>query len=283
MIRNCLCLVSVMLFTLNQLTAQKISGYLLDSLDESPISYACILNYNGEQFTYSNSKGYFELPAVTNDTIEVSHLGYRTCKFILGDAPDTILLNSKPEFLNEVVITNSKRKHGFIGLDERKNQQFGLSMNSEYSFLIQTRKDVNAAITKIEIPIKNRKDYSSEGKILVQLFKAKKNGELSDEILSPLFESDVSTLSKSKLLTFDLEQPISLPESDFYVLIKRIVPNKLFMIRAGSYSVNPFIYISKDVDAVSYEKLFVDSEWTKTSERFGDTIAMNIKIHYEEY
>ncbi|MEM6641876.1 MAG: hypothetical protein AAF616_02760 [Bacteroidota bacterium] len=262
------------------LTAQKTKCTLIDERTNHPIPYASILNISDGSFTYSDNEGSFELSITDKDSLEIRHLSYSSLKTSTID--DTIYLQPKIQFLDEVIVSIGDEPLVTIAYNNKKNKQFGVAMNSEYAFPISGN-ETNSKIVRIEIPIKIRKEYPSEGLVLIQLYKSTKEGGLGSQVISELLEMDASSLGKQKSMIFNFNNPVTFPQEDFYLVLKRVVTNKIFENRKESYSVNPFIYITEGSEKLmSFERLFVDSNWIKTSVRFTKPIMVNLKIYTQK-
>jgi hypothetical protein len=117
----------------NKKLDKPICGYLVDSELASPIEGAILKITGTGTITISNEKGYFELPLVSSNTIEISHLNYekknlKTVALYLPTCP-TITLTPLVQQLQEVItqryLTTGiyKKNNGAI---EIKPKNFGL-------------------------------------------------------------------------------------------------------------------------------------------------------------
>lgn len=230
---------------LHSLVAQNRKCILLDEVNKQAIPYASVLNLTNDKYTYTNDLGFFELPIAENDSIEIQHISFKRLRITLG-VSDTIYLKTQVHHLPEVAITPQKKERlKSINYNKKKKIQFGMAMNSEYAFLIENSKSIDKQIVKIEIPIKMKKGYPSDGVILLQLLEADEDNKLSNIPISELVELDVSALANNKSMSFELSKPVVFPNKDFFILLKRVVPNKMFENRKMTPAVNPFFRLSK--------------------------------------
>jgi len=98
-----------------QLNDNKISGQLLDKETKEPIMFASIYLKGVAIGTTSNEEGYFtfHFPSFNNlNTIVISSIGYESIERNANDfiSNQKIMLSSKVSKLDEVVITNTKKK-----------------------------------------------------------------------------------------------------------------------------------------------------------------------------
>jgi len=65
----------------------KISGYVVDSMDDEPICYAEIRLKNINKIAFSDTSGYFVLDSVFSDkyTLTVNHIGYQGCEIEINN------------------------------------------------------------------------------------------------------------------------------------------------------------------------------------------------------
>jgi len=91
----------------------QLKGQIIHSENKKPLSAAHILNLNSVVGSITDDKGFFEVPAVANDTVLVSYLGYESIKLrvtndLLKGNELVISLNEKPEEIKEVVIKSTQ-------------------------------------------------------------------------------------------------------------------------------------------------------------------------------
>ena len=91
----------------------QLKGQIIHSENKKPLSAAHILNLNSVVGSITDDKGFFEVPAVANDTVLVSYLGYESIKLrvtndLLKGNELVISLNEKPEEVKEVVIKSTQ-------------------------------------------------------------------------------------------------------------------------------------------------------------------------------
>jgi len=151
--KNIITFLTVLFLTTSTLFAGKpgIKGKILDSLDESPVSFANVILMKQDS-TYitgvsSNPDGYFEIknPEEENYILSVSYLGYETAYIPVTSSGRTdtiqILLKQNIIQLNEVIV----QARSIIIKDDRK-----VILPSEE--LIKTSTDGMDVIRKMQLP-----------------------------------------------------------------------------------------------------------------------------------
>lgn len=97
------CLILFILINSTGLLAQILQGKVSNKLN-SPIEGAYVIHLSSEHHAHTNGGGLFILPGANNgDTIQISHVGYKTIKLVVEDVADN--LNIK---LNEVALELSE-------------------------------------------------------------------------------------------------------------------------------------------------------------------------------
>ena len=74
---------SIGLDTINNNRGQSIhslKGRIISITDKKPLQSAHVVNLNSVNGTITNTNGQFEIPAVVNDTIFISYIGYQSVK-----------------------------------------------------------------------------------------------------------------------------------------------------------------------------------------------------------
>ena len=94
-----------------------LKGRVTSVTDNKPLQSAHILNLNSVEGTTTNRKGLFEIPAVVNDTIYISYVGYQSIKLkITGDLLKgnelEIAIHEKTAYIDEVTV----KAHELIGV-----------------------------------------------------------------------------------------------------------------------------------------------------------------------
>lgn len=94
-----------------------LKGRVTSVTDNKPLQSAHILNLNSVEGTTTSRKGLFEIPAVVNDTIYISYVGYQSIKLkITGDLLKgnelEIAIHEKTALIDEVTV----KAHDLIGV-----------------------------------------------------------------------------------------------------------------------------------------------------------------------
>lgn len=97
-----------LLFLAGRLSAQHISATVIDNITKEPVTYATVSTKKAISFT--NTAGVFSLNIGNNDTITISHIGYKTYKIATGNnlIPNIIYLQPDNVMLNEVAIKSTR-------------------------------------------------------------------------------------------------------------------------------------------------------------------------------
>ena len=105
-------------------------GFIIDSDTELPIENASIIILKTNISTSSDAKGYFELPTISPNTIQIKHLSYQ----IITVNPEDLYTDNCPK-INLIVITEA--------LEEVVTQRYlekGISKKNDGSFEIKPKK-----------------------------------------------------------------------------------------------------------------------------------------------
>lgn len=110
----------IVLFFAGRLSAQQLTVKVLDQTTNLPVAYASVLCKTSIASTTLTGSFTISYPAV-NDTISVSHVGYKTYKFTVGTGliPSVIYLQLANILLNEVLI-KGKRNYKKDSLTNRR-------------------------------------------------------------------------------------------------------------------------------------------------------------------
>ena len=261
--------------------SQIILGEVIDANSHEKVIHASLYNKNNNKFTFSGINGQFNLNAIDGDTIEIRHISYET---------KVINLNPKTNTLDEVVVSAKiikKDNSKYLGYNIRDGL-YGLAMQQDNATLIRNNFHKKLKLERIILPIKFKKYYglySSEGSFVLQLFKTTEEGLVSNIPISKLYSIPIESIKKSKKIIIEIQETIVLPESDFFVVFKRIVPNKVFESRSKTLSVNPFLYVSEDgKEGDTFMKLiYGKDEWIMIKKEFyGKIFKYNIQLYVTE-
>jgi len=95
----------------------KLKGRVISVIDKKPLQSAHILNLNSVEGTTTNRNGFFEIPAVANDTVYISYVGYQSIKLkvtkdLLKGNELVIAIHEKTAIIDEVTV----KAHDLIGV-----------------------------------------------------------------------------------------------------------------------------------------------------------------------
>ena len=181
----------------------KVTGYVVNSENDSPLESVNIVNLNQVRGTSTNVNGQFEISAAVNDTIHFSYLGFKSIK--VRDTNDWIKFgNSKIEltelaFALEEVVVNQLRLTGYLEVDIKQ-----VAINTGYRYSISGLSSTGyesrtpSALTKVLGNIFNPADflYNMFGRKpneMHKLKKMKKDDEIRS-ILSKRFDREMLTV-----------------------------------------------------------------------------------------
>ncbi|PTB96078.1 hypothetical protein C9994_09000 [Marivirga lumbricoides] len=259
-----------------------VKGKIIDD-ELSPVQFASILNISTQEFTFTNSNGYFKLECQKGDTLEISHLSYHSKQIIIETHPIEVSLDAKIQILDEVVVSGKPKEEILLKQKIKKKAQFGLAMNSDYIFEIENSSSNVLKLKSINIPINFRKEYLDEGYLILAIGKSKKN-ILNASESSSLLKFQVAELIGEKEILAKIENNnIYLdPGQNMFIFMKRVVSDKVFSNKGKSLSVNPFIFISEmdeNSSISSQVRILGQEEWIDISSWFGFNPTFDIRIN----
>lgn len=255
---------------------------LLDIETNKSIPFATILNKSSSSFTFTDELGGFNLPIKSLDSLIITHVSYVTKKILIDNSVEhNIYLKEKLNDLNEVII--KKNVPTQIELNNDKTF-YGLSLDREYAIFINGGSELNGKIlNEIILPIKNKKNYSTDGILEISIVSADINNHLTDNlIIDPIYfetnllkENISFKIPKNKILYF---------ENNYFIVFKRIAANKVYNKKSLNTSVNPFIEVIK---SVSEKKIYVKdtykNRWVEiTKKNYPFVPLFNLKFIYEK-
>lgn len=104
----------VMLFlciTITSYAQQTLTGYIVDDQSGELIPFATVFNLNTKQGTYTDVKGYFELPTTFGkDSVQIKVLGYQDKKVRAEEELSSISMTASSLQLEEVVISANREQ-----------------------------------------------------------------------------------------------------------------------------------------------------------------------------
>ncbi len=97
--------------------AVNLKGKIISVTDKKPLESAHILNLNSVEGTTTNRQGLFQIPAMANDTIYISYVGYQSIKLkvtrdLLKGNELEIAIHEKTAIIDEVTV----KAHDLIGV-----------------------------------------------------------------------------------------------------------------------------------------------------------------------
>ena len=103
--------------TKNDSLLVKLKGRVISVIDKKPLQSAHILNLNSVVGTTTTRSGSFEIPAIVNDTIYISYVGYQSIKLkitkdLLKGNELEIAIHEKTAIIDEVTV----KAHDLIGV-----------------------------------------------------------------------------------------------------------------------------------------------------------------------
>jgi hypothetical protein len=253
----------VVLLYLNSinLKAQTFNSYIYSKDELEPLEEATIFNRNTKIITTSNDKGFFEIKAGKNDTLEIRKLGYNQIISLAEEFGQKILMDRTQIYLSTIFITNAKEKK--LNKKINKNFQLGLNYLGTYAFKINIEN--KGIITKIELPFNNRPYYSKNGSINFQVYKTNKD---EFNLKTPI--SDVIKINNIKRLenyiTLDFVDFEVNETSYYYLAVSRNIPNAETSKLSESFSLNPFLLFDNKGEENDFKYKFNGTDkWNSSS------------------
>ncbi len=255
---------------------------LLDIETNKSIQFATILNKSSSSFTFTDELGEFNLPIKSLDSLIITHVSYVTKKILIDNSVEhNIYLKEKLNDLNEVIIKNNVPTQ--IELN-RDMTFYGLSLDREYAIFINGGSELNGKIlTEIILPIKNKKNYSTDGILEISIVSADINNNLTDNlIIDPIYFK--TNLLKEKISFKIPKNKVLYFENNYFIVIKRIATNKVYNKKGLNTSVNPFIEVIKSVNGKKiYVKDTYNNRWIEiTKKNYPFVPLFNLKFIYEK-
>ena len=159
-------------FNLNSLRSQNVSGVILDSLTKQTLDLVNITISNSNIGVYTNSDGKFKINlANANHNLIISCVGYTTKKINLSNFPNkndyetVFYLTSTTAQLNEVVIENKKIKYGWsktLSSTRENTQFFGFQFGTENCTYIKNPDRKKGKIVAVILDLKKELEYNKE-------------------------------------------------------------------------------------------------------------------------
>ena len=226
--------------------AQSLSGSVTDPAG-NPVAYASVRNLNRQVFVYSGTDGRFALQGELGDSLTISHISYQNTTQLAAQASLNFVLQPEMNYLKEVSLIPKDSNTLSVTSDFKKRSQLGLALNSDHLFKIHQRFSSDYFLKNIELPIKFRRSYSDGGAFMIQLFKEDRNADsLAFLPLGEVQYISVESLKKQKYMRVSFDKMLIGKEDTLYVFLKIVVSGKDLNLKHVGYSVNPFIYISRE-------------------------------------
>ena len=226
--------------------AQSLSGSVTDPAG-NPVAYASVRNLNRQVFVYSGTDGRFALQGELGDSLTISHISYQNTTQLAAQASLNFVLQPEMNYLKEVSLIPKDSNTLSVTSDFKKRSQLGLALNSDHLFKIHQRFSSDYFLKNIELPIKFRRSYSDGGAFMIQLFKEDRNADsLAFLPLGEVQYISVESLKKQKYMRVSFDKMLIEKEDTLYVFLKIVVSGKDLNLKHVGYSVNPFIYISRE-------------------------------------
>tara|TARA_R100000935_G_C2818236_1_gene158378 strand:+ start:521 stop:1288 length:768 start_codon:yes stop_codon:yes gene_type:complete len=239
------------------------------------IEFASILNKNRGTYTFSDENGEFNISGVLGDSLEIKHISYKPYQGLLTT---NISFELDPNFneLPEIIISRNNKPVIKNNINTKNSSVYGLGLDRIYAFKIKN--EIKSKAISIKIPIKFKRNFSSEGKIIIQFLK-----NISDSISEPLskqYAIELSEIEGLKFINLNFDKDnIIFPNQYFFITIQRIVLNKVFN-KNKSLSVNPFFYYEEsNKEHVFYVKSIFKSKWfelNRTNHLFTPELQMKL-------
>tara|TARA_R110002073_G_scaffold72537_1_gene177338 strand:+ start:332998 stop:333810 length:813 start_codon:yes stop_codon:yes gene_type:complete len=101
----------------SQETTKMLKGRIISVTDKKPLESAHVLNLNSVEGTITNRQGLFQVPAIANDTILISYIGYQSIKLkvtndLLKGNELEIAIHEKTAIIDEITV----KAHDLIGV-----------------------------------------------------------------------------------------------------------------------------------------------------------------------
>ena len=236
----------------------------------TPIEYATILNKTNYNYTFSDSLGNFTISAKINDTLEINNLNTERTNYIINKLSDTIIVTEHVNLLMEVIIDTNNNYSNIVG----KNF-YGLSTINNYAIKVKNYdNEDDKLLKKIVIPIKFKANFKNSGKLKIKFVK-----NITDNSFSKPIFITVQDIKKNSEIIIDITENVTSEfDSDFFIIIERIIENRSFK-KNESLSVNPFfLYDENSNDTNFYIQNKFNKKWIKLD---NNTFGINPKITYK--
>lgn len=206
------------------------SGTILDSQNKKHIEFVNIGIFNKNQGTITNTKGEFNLTVpkeFEGDSITISHLNYYPIKILATNFKNrTIHLEPKTLDLEEVVVSNRKRKTKKIGI---KSYGKFLSMRvvSKNNDIVEAAQRINVPEKEVKVKAVNiaiRKWSELKGvKVRINFYENVDNHPKNRIVMKNII-AEIPTRRDSDWIRIDLSKKDIYISQDFFIGIE-FIPN----------------------------------------------------------
>jgi hypothetical protein len=264
-----------LLFSIIVFSQQQISGLILNENNMTPLNNVTIYNKNLKKYTVSDELGHYSIIGNEVDTLWFSNLGFKE-KNIIGKAiTDTIKL--KPVLIElQPVYLIPDLKPELIYTQNKSNALLNLNNYSTYAVKIPLGKSMKV-LTKIELPIKEKKNYQTTKSISFQL----NYRDTINNFFMPIYEkfeiTDLGNIENNKIeLTFE---NIVTKENSLYLIIKEANTDLISNNNSPTNPLFKFQNIKDNSDIEVFFKLNGTDTWNPISEMYGRNYKIRIKVY----
>lgn len=262
--------------------SQQRKSIVLDSFNNKVLPFSTIKILGKQTGVYGLDDGSFSLPLSINatDSLEVSHVGYKTLKLTYKTLKDTVFLIPKINELEEIIISNKNWKSKTISTTKVKTTDWFLGFNEELATLVKPNIKCNNCILKtITIPIgkKTVREIKGTPKVTypdfdavleLNFYSVKENRPSLVSLLNKAIFINVNQDSSETIVLNLSEEYISLDKNGIYISIE--ILTSLEEINRNSFLPSFKITTSKNKKSTAnsfYRNEFIDNEWLLISER----------------
>jgi len=267
-------LVQVGLSQINQLK-------LVSCASHENIQYATIVNKTNNKYAVSNAFGGVDLSTELGDSLFIRHLSYTDTTIIFSNQT-TLCMGKNEVLIAEVKISAKNIKTGSLGFEKEKTETlYAIHHAYQYALLIRNIYKEKSWLRSFKLPYKIKNNLDVSGLILVN-FAYNDNGVPGRTINKEPYAMSIAKNKKNQ--TFQLNEPISLPDSDFFIIVQRVNPNKEFdLLENKTLSVNPYFSATKFTEGhVTLRRVTGSSDWNAPSDNYYNfpIFKIGLKVNY---
>jgi len=201
----------------------ELCGYVIEMKTKTAIPYTTVFNKTKNMGVYTDSRGYFSLPASLNDNLYFSNIGYESLNLTRHTANncDTVYLTATIHQLPMVEVSD------FFWLKNKSFELGDLNQHQNYvnwiipgvtliKYFYNPEPEGKCIIGSIKIRVSQNTDLYEPRLARVHLYKAEANGEIGSSLMA---EDEIFTIEKpnSEIVSFDLNKyKIRAPYFGFY-------------------------------------------------------------------